>query len=854
MLWLKNPRMLPPRHPPPPLRRRLAACVLALAAPLACAAPADTTALFEKEVRPILEEHCFGCHGDGEKKGQVAFDAFPSTAELARQTDLWMSVLTNIRAGLMPPAKEPRLPAAARHVLEGWIKSGAFGLDPANPDPGRVTLRRLNRVEYRNTVRDLMGIDFRADAEFPADDSGYGFDNIGDVLSTSPLLLEKYMQAADTIVAQAVPLVSHSLPERAIAAADFAGKNGAPNHEGALVLSLYEKANLTHRIRIPQAGTYRVIVPATIFGSFDFDPGRATVTVRIGDHEVWQRELKWKDREVLEIASEQRFEPGDYDVRFTVEPLTGLDQKPAIRPGESATYVNVDFGGVKLLGPLEREHWTMSPGYDRFFTRVDPPADRAAWPDYAAEVLRRFATRAFRRPVDDVAVEKLTAIAGRAWEAKGTGFEQGVARAMTAVLASPRFLFRTEATQPAAAPGAHPFLDEYALASRLSYFLWSTMPDEELTALATRGELRTNLAAQVRRLLADPRAEQLVSNFAGQWLQTRDVESVSIDARVVQARDAGTEAEGRQRFERFRKINEDIDIATRAGDEPRVVELKNELGEMRAKFRGGKRIEFSAELRTAMRREAEMLFRHLLREDRSALELLEADYTFLNEPLAQHYGIPGVQGREMRLVKLPADSPRGGVLTMGSTLAVTSNPTRTSPVKRGLFILDNILGTPTPPPPPDVAALDESGKDASGRELSFREALALHRAKPLCASCHNRMDPLGLAFENFNAMGLWREQERGQPIPSVAGQLISGERFADVRALKHILATERRDDFYRCLTEKMLTYALGRGPEPCDVPAIDAIVERLQRENGRLTAVVIGIIESAPFQKRRAEL
>ena len=842
--------MIPLRHRFSPPHLWLAACAVALAS---ASAAGDSAALFEKEVRPILEEHCYDCHGDGEKKGKVAFDAFPSTAELAKQTDLWMSVLTNIRAGLMPPAKEPHLPAAQRLVLEKWIKAGAFGFDPANPDPGRVTLRRLNRVEYRNTVRDLMGIDFRADAEFPADDAGYGFDNIGDVLSTSPLLLEKYMQAADTITAQAVPLVSRALPERTLAAADFAGKHGTPNREGALVLSLYESADLTQHFHVAQAGTYRVAVPATIYGSFDFDPGRATVTVRIDGRETWQRELKWKDRESLEIVSEQKFEPGDYALRFTVEPLVSADQKPAPRSGEGATHVNVDFGGAKVLGPLEREHWTMPPGYDRFFTRADAPADRAAWPEYAAEVLRRFATRAFRRPVDDTAVEKLTAIAGSMWRVKGTGFEQGVARAMTAVLASPRFLFRTEDTQPAA-PGVHPFLDEFALASRLSYFLWSTMPDDELTALATRGELRANLAAQVRRLLADPRAEQLTANFAGQWLQTRDVESVSIDARVVQARDAGTEAEGKARFERFRKINEDIDIATRAGDEAQVAELKKELAEMRAQFFRGKRIEFSAELRTAMRREAEMFFSHLLRENRSALELLEADYTFLNEPLAQHYGIPGVQGGEMRLVKLPADSPRGGVLTMGSTLAVTSNPTRTSPVKRGLFILDNILGTPTPPPPPDVAALDESGKDASGRELSFREALALHREKPLCASCHNRMDPLGLALENFNAMGFWREKERGQPIPSVAGQLISGEKFDDVRALKHILVTERRDDFYRCLTTKMLTYALGRGPEPCDVPAIDEIVERLQREDGRLTAVVIGIIESAPFQKRRAEL
>ena len=818
------------------------------------AAAADSAALFEKDVRPILEAHCYDCHGDGEKKGKVAFDAFGSTAELAKQTELWMAVLKNIRAGLMPPSKEPRLPAPALHALEGWIKTGALAFDPANPDPGHVTLRRLNRVEYRNTIRDLMGIDFRADAEFPADDAGYGFDNIGDVLSTSPLLLEKYMQAADTIVAQAVPLISRVVAERHIAAENFAGTSVKPNRENLLPLSLYEAADLTHTFRVEKAGTYRVAVLATVRGSFAFDPGRATATVFVDGAECWKRGLVWKDKEDLAITAELKSEPGEHTVRFTVEPLLSLDKRPPPPQGETALYANVDFGGLKITGPLEPEHWTATPGYDRFFPRAELPADRAEWPAYAAEVLRRFTARAFRRPADSSAVEKLTAIAAHAWEVKGTTFEQGVTRAMVAVLASPRFLFRVEEPQPGAAPGLHPLIDEYALASRLSYFLWSTMPDEELLALAARGELRANLAAQVRRLLADPRAEQLVTNFAGQWLQTRDVESVSIDARVVQARDAGTEAEDRARFQRFRKINEDIDAAGKAGDEARVAELKTELTEMRAKFFRGKRIEFSAELRTAMRREAEMLFRHLLREDRSALELIEADYTFLNEPLAQHYGIPGVQGGEMRLVKLPADSPRGGVLTMGSTLAVTSNPTRTSPVKRGLFILDNILGTPTPPPPPDVAALDESGKDANGRELTFREALAQHREKPLCASCHNRMDPLGLAFENFNAMGLWREQERGQPIPSVAGQLITGEKFADVRALKHLLVNERRDDFYRCLTEKMLTYALGRGPEPCDVPAIDEIVARLHRENGRLTTLVTAIIDSAPFQKRRAEL
>jgi hypothetical protein len=511
----------------------------------------------------------------------------------------------------------------------------------------------------------------------------------------------------------------------------------------------------------------------------------------------------------------------------------------------------VDFSGMRIAGPSEREFQVAPPGYDRFFSRADAPSDKAEWPAYAREVLRAFTERAFRRPVDDATVEKLAVIAARAWEKKDATFESGAARAMTAVLASPRFLFRVEDTLPAD-PGVHPLLDEYSLASRLSYFLWSTMPDAELTSLARQGALRANLIAQTRRMLADARSEEFVRNFPGQWLQLRDVESVSIDARVVQARDSGTERDMQGRFTAFRKLNEDIDAATRAGDEERAKALRKELGEMRAQFRG-KRIEFSADLRTAMRREAEMLFRYIQQEDRSIVELIDADYSFLNESLAKHYGIQDVTGAELKRVKLPSDSVRGGVLTMGAALAVTSNPTRTSPVKRGLFILENILGTPTPPPPPDVPSLEASEKGTDGTERSLRDALAMHREKPLCSSCHNRMDPLGLAFENFNAMGLWRDTERGKPIPSVAGQLITGEKFADVRELKHLLSHERRLDFERCLSEKMLTYALGRGTETCDILALDDIVARLEREDGKLTSLVMGIVESAPFQRRRAQ-
>jgi hypothetical protein len=338
-------------------------------------------------------------------------------------------------------------------------------------------------------------------------------------------------------------------------------------------------------------------------------------------------------------------------------------------------------------------------------------------------------------------------------------------------------------------------------------------------------------------------------------LQTRDVESVSIDARVVLARDAGGEKEMRERYQTRQRLNLAIDEAEKAHDEEKLVGLRKEMAEFRAKFgNNGKRIEFAGSLRTAMRREAEMLFDHLLRDNGSVLELIDNDSTYLNEELAEHYGVPGVQGNDMRLVKLPPESSRGGVLTMGTVLAVTSNPTRTSPVKRGMFILDNILGTPPPPPPPNIPSLEASGKNHDGSERPLREALAMHREKPLCSSCHDRMDPLGLAFENFNAMGHWRDKELGFPLEAASGKLITGEPFADVRQLKRILVTSRRTDYYRCLTEKLLTYALGRGPQPCDISTVDSLVENLEQSGGGFSTLITGIIDSAPFQRRQRTL
>jgi len=404
------------------------------------------------------------------------------------------------------------------------------------------------------------------------------------------------------------------------------------------------------------------------------------------------------------------------------------------------------------------------------------------------------------------------------------------------VLSSPRFLFKLEA------PAAHPLdakvadVDEYSLASRLSYFLWSTMPDDELLGLAARGELRKQLPMQVKRMLADPRAENLARNFTGQWLQARDVEGIASNPREVIIRDAGEEDSLRQLRRAWR--NQDETTAKRlAAYIDKIVDAKPELDK---------------DMRAAMRRETEMFFGHLVTEDRPVIELIDSNYIFVNEKLAALYGMPGITGPEMRKVMLPAGSARGGVLTQGSALFVTSNPDRTSPVKRGLFVLANFLGTPPPPPPANVPALEASEEDFKGHDPVLRDILKVHRENPACASCHNRMDPIGLAFENFNAFGMWRDSERKQPIKA-EGNLITGESFTSVAELKRILAGDHRQEFYATLSRKLLTYASGRGTEYYDVETIDEIVKRLNANDGRFSALLMGVIESAPFQKMRTQ-
>lgn len=680
----------------------LAVSLLGLLAAAADASePAGVTRYYER-VEPILAEYCYGCHALGIVNAGVAFDEFESDAALLTSPDLWSRALEQVRAGLMPPKDEPGPSADEVAEIERWIKYDALAIDPEHPDPGRVTVRRLNRVEYRNTVRDLIGVDFDTTAEFPPDDTGHGFDTIGEVLTISPLLLEKYLDAAQEVV------------DRAMGADDG------------------------------------------------------------GDRR------RRRDR---------RFE--------FPEPIPD-----------------------------------------------DPDGQRA----YARDLLETFATRAFRRPVGGPTADRLADLAVAFGSVEGRSIRDGIAQAMVAVLASPRFLFREEGiAEDSASSEPYPRVDEYALASRLSYFFWSTMPDDELFGLAERGELRAHLDEQVGRMLGDDRAESFVRNFIGQWLQARDVESVPINGYAVAARDRPYDPEADRRRDRFRELR-------RKPEEELTEDEKKELDEIRESFadffRRGRNLDLTGEVRRAMRQETEMLFERIVDEDRSVLELLDSDYTFLNEDLAEFYGIEGVEGDRMQLVDLPADSPRGGVLTQGTLLVVTSNPDRTSPVKRGLFILENLLGVPPAPPPPDIPPLEGDAEGRDGRPPTLREALALHRDRPECRACHDRMDPLGLAFENFNAMGRYRVEERAGPIDA-AGVLVTGEAFDGVEQLKQILATDHRRDFYRCLSEKLLTYAIGRGLDYHDTEAVDRLVDRLESTGGSAKALILGVVESAPFQRTR---
>jgi hypothetical protein len=781
--------------------------------------------------------------------------------------------MKNVRAGIMPPAGEDRVPSEDLKKLMTWIKLQAFSLDPEHPDPGRITLRRLNRVEYRNTVKELTGVDFDTLKEFPADDTGQGFDNLGDVLTISPMLLERYLDAAQTIITEAVPTqprveaalvlrgrdfapvpavpAAAALPASAPAVAAVAdGKPAAspapalarppPTRAGnALELSYYTPVTVSASYRVLHPGKYQLVVNLMAVERYvddQFDLNRCRLVFKADGETLISQDFVRESDKDFDYTFDRTWQAGDHTLTFEVQPQ-GADQ-PQLR------LLRIRLKGVTVRGPAAPEFYVQPANYARFFPEKTPwwPAARRK---YAEDLLRSFASRAFRRPADDATVQRLVAMASATSAQPGSTFEAGIAQAMVAVLASPRFLFREEEVEPLQAGQVNPYVDEYALASRLSYFFWSSMPDAELFHLADQGQLRAQLPAQVKRMLADKRASEFVSNFTGQWLEARDIGNVQVNPVAVYLREH-PDAKMEAAMDTYRRLNK---IADEKRTPAQKAEFKQARGAFFALFRAPK-AQLTEPLRDAMRRETEMDFAYVINEDRSLLELLDCNYTFLNEDLAKHYGIPGVTGKEMRKVMLPPDSPRGGILTQGTTLSVTSNPTRTSPVKRGVFILDAILGTRPPPPPPNIPALEDAASPEKLRTMTLRENLALHATNKTCAACHSRMDPLGLALENFNAMGGWRDAELGRTIDP-AGKLITGETFTNVRQLKHILATSRRMDFYYCITQKLMTYALGRTLDYYDTDTVDRLVDQLEATGGRPSVLLQGIVNSAAFQQRR---
>jgi mono/diheme cytochrome c family protein len=796
---------------------------------------------FDTVVKPFVKEHCATCHGPRRQKGGLNLAAYESLEALTNDADRWEMVVQKLRDGDMPPEEEePRPTAKEVAALTGFVEREIAKADAARPlDPGRVTTRRLNRTEYNNTVRDLLAIDIRPADEFPHDDSGYGFDNIGDVLSTSPLLLEKQLAAAERIARTAVFGTGGIKPSLA----KLPMLNGRVQ-ESKDIPATYDESGLT--IANAAHATYRVPVDGEYVVRL-ITSGRRPQGSMPMSFALWV-DGKRLGEEQLDPSLGAGFEPGEQElsgrrVEFRVK-LTAGDHwiagsplrlyeglppkfggpapstlppppKPEFKPRPGMTPEQIEFakkrfearqtermvvntprvGGIEIIGPYGHDGQPSAESRARIF------ACRHAGPHVAAcrlPTISRLARRAYRRPVTKDEVGKLVALAERV-EGETGSFDEGLASALQAILVSPDFLFRVERGEPrlatsrrTALPGIR--LTQHELATRLSYFLWASMPDAALSAAADRGVLRQPvvLAAQVKRMLADPRSETLGEHFAGQWLQVRALESALPD---------------REKFP-----------------------------------------DFDHYLRTSMRRETELFVAAIVREDRSILDFLDGKFTFLNERLARHYGIDGVAGNDFRRVALPVDGVRGGVITQASVLTVSSYATRTSPVLRGRWILDNILAAPPPEPPPDIPNLDEKGV---GTATSVRQQLEQHRADPTCASCHKRMDPLGFGLENFDAIGSWRTMDGTVPIDS-SGTLPDGRSFSGPKELRAILRTER-DAFTRAITGKLMTYALGRGLERTDRRELKKMAAAIAADRYRFSSVVLQIVNSPAFQMRRAE-
>ena len=723
-----------------------------------------------------LRRYCVGCHNDRTLTADLSLQGVDGN-HIAEHAPVLERVLRKLRAGEMPPAGRPRPAAPAAARLTAWLEDALDSEAAASPNPGAPAIHRLNRTEYRNAVRDLLGLDLDHARDLPADDSGYGFDNIGDVLTVSPLHVEQYVAAARRIGRLAVgsltprPVVERFEPPDG--APDESIDGLPPNVRGGLVFRHYFPFDGEYALTLRVGGRRPAGMPAPL------------LDVRVDGRRVRLIEADFDPEEANQLTR-------NFDLRL---PLSAGEHE--IGAGFLTEYARSEGGGetnryavdyVLVGGPFTAGGPGETDVRRRLF--VCRPATGEPEEPCARRILTTLARRAYRRPVTPADLDPLLDLfaIGRA---DGGRFEDGIEMALSGVLVSPSFLFRTPAAPEDSEPGSAHRLSDIDLASRLSFFLWSSIPDEELLALAERGRLGdpSVLDAQIARMLADPKAGALVENFGGQWLHLRNV----------------------------------------AGWTPDPVRFAD----------------FDDALRHAFERETALFLEHLIREDRSVLELIDADYTFLNERLAGFYGIDGVTGGYFRRVPL-AGTARGGILTHGSVLMVTSYPTRTSPVLRGKWVLENLLGAPPPPPPPDVPALDAAADTSAG---SLREALERHRANPACAACHARLDPLGFALENFDAVGAYRTEDDGATVEA-SGALPDGTVVDGPAGLRRVLAG-RRDEFVETLAAKLLTYAIGRGLESYDQPAVRTIRRRVEAADYRFSALVSAIADSVPFRLRR---
>jgi len=750
--------------------------------------------------RALVDQYCVVCHNQKTATAGVClqgldFSNAPANAAILER------VIRKVSSGEMPPAGMPRPPAP---VAAAFTKSLADSLDhaaTANPNPGRPAVHRLNRAEYSNAIRDVLAVDVQPGALLPIDDSGYGFDNIGDVLSISPALLERYMSVARMIAREAVgdTGIKPGVEEFA-ARQDAPGTAGRDRNERVSDdLPFDSRGGFSFQYYFPVDAEYAIRIKVNQ-GAGGQGQGRPPLEVRqpiqAGLRTIGVTFLRESAKPEVAVPGGRRGAPpvpsqapgrgpvpsAEMDLR-----LDGVKLKRFEVPVGGPNPPQVT--GVSLAGPYNITGPGDTPSRARIF--VCHPATAKDEEPCARKILATVGRRAFRRPVADADLKPLLAFyqSGRTER----DFDFGIEKALRAMLVSPDFLFRVEQDPRGSAPGSVYRIGDWDLASRLSFFLWSSVPDDQLLDLAEKGKLKDPavLDQQIRRLLDDPRSNSLVSNFAGQWLFIRGLAQQKPDPDAFP--------------------------------------------------------EFDESLRQSFQKETELFFQNILREDRSVLELLDATYTFLNQRLAEHYGIPNIYGPQFRKVVL-TDPNRGGLLGQGSLLTVTSYPNRTSVVQRGKWILDNLLGSPPPPPPPGVADFDAKAKD--GRQLTTREAMEQHRTNAVCASCHARMDPIGFALENFDGVGKWRGQDGGSPIDA-SGKLPGGIQFDGPAGLKKLLVANYRDQYETTVTEKLLTYSLGRGLEYYDMPAVRSIMRQAAHDDFRISALITAIVRSTPFQMRR---